>query len=57
MAVAHPPTDRPLLIFDGDCNFCRRWIDRWRAATGERVGYVEFQQAAEQFPEILAHGV
>ena len=23
-----PP--KPLLIFDGDCHFCRRWIERWR---------------------------
>jgi predicted DCC family thiol-disulfide oxidoreductase YuxK len=50
--VHHPPTDRPLLIYDGDCSFCRRWIARWQRATGERVGYVESQHAAERFPEI-----
>jgi predicted DCC family thiol-disulfide oxidoreductase YuxK len=46
-----PPT-KPLLIFDGDCHFCRRWIARWQEATGDRVEYVPYQEAAERFPEI-----
>jgi predicted DCC family thiol-disulfide oxidoreductase YuxK len=48
--VTTPP--EPLLVFDGDCSFCRRWIARWRAVTGERVTYVPFQEAAERFPEV-----
>jgi predicted DCC family thiol-disulfide oxidoreductase YuxK len=27
---------KPLLVFDGDCGFCRLWIERWRAATDSR---------------------
>jgi predicted DCC family thiol-disulfide oxidoreductase YuxK len=50
-AVASPPP-RPLLIFDGDCGFCRRWIARWKSATGESVDYAESRQAAARFPEI-----
>lgn len=46
--VLHPPPDRPLLIYDGDCHFCRRW----KQATGERAGYCEFQQLGGRFPEI-----
>lgn len=42
----------PLLVYDGDCNFCRLWIDRWRAITVDRVDYAPFQQVAAQFPEI-----
>src|SRR5215471_17725689 len=49
--VASPPP-RPLLIFDGECGFCRRWIVRWKAATGRAVDYAESQQVAPQFPEI-----
>ena len=52
--VAAPPTDRPLLIFDGDCGFCRLWIERWRAMTGDRVGYATSAEAAPRFPEIPA---
>jgi predicted DCC family thiol-disulfide oxidoreductase YuxK len=42
------------MIFDGDCNFCRRWISRWRQATGDRVEYVPFQDTtvARRFPEL-----
>lgn len=44
--------ERPLLIYDGDCNFCRRWIARWQSFTGDRVDYVPFQEAAARFPQI-----
>jgi predicted DCC family thiol-disulfide oxidoreductase YuxK len=42
------------MVFDGDCNFCRRWIARWQQATGDRVDYLPFQHlsVAERFPEI-----
>src|SRR5437773_2587310 len=36
--VANPPA-KPLLIFDGECGFCRRWIERWQAKTGDRIDY------------------
>jgi hypothetical protein len=29
--------ERPLLVWDGDCDFCRRWIERWRRIAGDRV--------------------
>ncbi|KRT65892.1 MAG: hypothetical protein XU11_C0017G0018 [Candidatus Dadabacteria bacterium CSP1-2] len=43
---------KPLLIYDGDCGFCRRWIARWESLTGDRVEYAPFQQVASEFPEI-----
>jgi predicted DCC family thiol-disulfide oxidoreductase YuxK len=43
---------KPLLIFDGDCHFCRRWIERWRELTAGSVEYAPFQEVAERFPEI-----
>lgn len=51
--VAAPP-EKPLLIYDGDCDFCRYWIERWRWFTGERVKYRASQEAeiAGRFPEI-----
>ncbi|MFL6590989.1 MAG: lipase maturation factor family protein [Chthoniobacterales bacterium] len=49
--VANPP-EKPLLIFDGDCYFCRRWIERWRVVTAGAVEYAPFQEARAQFPEI-----
>lgn len=49
--VQHPPTV-PLLLWDGECAFCRRWIERWQGITGDRVDYAPYQEAAGCFPEI-----
>jgi predicted DCC family thiol-disulfide oxidoreductase YuxK len=49
--VSNPP-EKPLLVFDGDCHFCRRWIERWRELTGDAVDYAPFQEEANRFPEI-----
>ncbi|HTV76122.1 MAG TPA: DCC1-like thiol-disulfide oxidoreductase family protein, partial [Candidatus Baltobacteraceae bacterium] len=51
--VAMPPP-KPLLVFDGDCNFCTLWIRRWRQITGEAVDYLPAQdpQVVQRFPEI-----
>ena len=43
---------RPLLVYDGGCNFCRRWIERWRARTGSAVDYEPYQEAARRYPDI-----
>ena len=43
---------RPVLLFDGDCSFCRAWIDFWHSLTGDRVEYLPFQQASARFPEV-----
>jgi len=51
--VASPPT-KPLVVFDGDCNFCRRWIRRFSQITGDHVDYLPFQDSriAGHFPEL-----
>lgn len=46
------PRARPLLIYDGSCGFCRRWIGRWKAITGDAVEYAPYQDVAPQFPQI-----
>jgi predicted DCC family thiol-disulfide oxidoreductase YuxK len=50
--VAHPPLARPVLIYDGECAFCRRWVDRWRAAAGNELDLEPARNAADRFPEI-----
>lgn len=44
--------EKPVLIYDGDCAFCRRWIERWRKITGNAVDYAPYQEAAGRFPDI-----
>jgi lipase maturation factor 1 len=51
LRVANPPS-KPLLVWDGECHFCRRWIERWREITGDKVEYDTSQNVADRFPEI-----
>lgn len=44
--------EKPLLIYDGECVFCCRWISRWQVFTGQAVQYAPSQQAGAQYPEI-----
>ncbi|HVT17541.1 MAG TPA: DCC1-like thiol-disulfide oxidoreductase family protein [Thermoanaerobaculia bacterium] len=50
--VPNPPPGRPLLVFDGDCSFCRLWIARWRRVVRDRVDYEPYQTAADRFPTL-----
>jgi len=49
--VSNPPP-RPLMIWDGECHFCRRWIERWREITAGEVEYAPYQEIPDRFPEI-----
>src|SRR4030095_16635812 len=51
LRVSHTPP-KPLMIWDGECYFCKRWIERWREITAGEVDYVTYQEAANRFPEI-----
>jgi predicted DCC family thiol-disulfide oxidoreductase YuxK len=43
---------RPLVVFDGDCAFCRFWISRCKRTSGDRLDFAPYQEAARRFPEI-----
>jgi len=43
---------KPLLIYDGDCDFCRVWIGRWRKITGDSIDYAPYQEVASDYPQI-----
>jgi lipase maturation factor 1 len=44
--------NRPTLVFDGECSFCRVWIERWRQLTGDRVLYTSYQEIGTSFPDL-----
>lgn len=44
--------EKPILLFDGDCGFCRRWIGRWKTLTGGAVLYFPYQGKLHEFPGI-----
>lgn len=36
---------KPILYWDRDCSFCRRWVERWQQATGASTDYQVVQSA------------
>ena len=42
-SIDEDPEKRPLLVYDGDCGFCKRSVERLKLHTGDRVRYVPFQ--------------
>ncbi len=48
------PPSVPVLIFDGNCGFCRFWAARWQYRSGGLIEYTPYQSAdiAQRFPEI-----
>ena len=47
-----PAEPRPLLVYDGDCQFCAYWARYWQKLTGDAVIYRPYQEAAPQYPQI-----
>lgn len=43
---------KPILLYDGNCGFCRKWVGRWKILTKDKVLYEPYQEAAPRFPEI-----
>jgi lipase maturation factor 1 len=44
--------DRPCLVWDGDCGFCRRSVQHLRLRLGESVEFEPYQTAHVRFPGI-----
>ena len=40
---------RETLVYDGDCDVCRYWVEYWKRQTGGRVVYRPYQEAASDF--------
>ena len=49
---AMPGTDRPVMLFDGACGFCRIWIDYWKGVAGDAVEFAPWQAAAAEHPQV-----
>lgn len=43
---------RPILIYDGECDFCKYWIDRWKHLTKDRIEYAPYQTVSHLFSDI-----
>src|SRR5579864_2835773 len=45
-------SDNPLVLYDGQCGFCRIWIQYWNQLTAGRLDYAPSQEASNRFPQI-----
>ncbi len=50
--TAYPPSDRPILVWDGECGFCRKSVERIRFLISDRVDYAAYQDLGDRFPDI-----
>tara|TARA_R100001369_G_scaffold92896_1_gene141012 strand:- start:22364 stop:22828 length:465 start_codon:yes stop_codon:yes gene_type:complete len=46
------PPNKPILIWDGECKFCKWWKTRWELKTSEFVEFKPYQKVAKEFPDI-----
>jgi lipase maturation factor 1 len=51
------PDPKPVLVWDGQCGFCKIWVDYWKQLTGSRIEYQTSQgyQAARDAGAELPH--
>ena len=43
---------KSVLIYDGECSFCMRWVNRLKHVTQDQVDYLASKDAFERFPQI-----
>lgn len=43
---------KPLLIYDGDCDFCNYSVRYWQKLTGDQVNYSPYQAVEQDYPQI-----
>lgn len=48
----NPPKLKPLLIFDGDCGFCRYWLVKWKKVSKEKFDFEPYQKVASNYTDI-----
>jgi predicted DCC family thiol-disulfide oxidoreductase YuxK len=44
--------ERPLVLYDGDCGFCGRIVERWLLKSNDRIDVMPYQALGERLPAI-----
>lgn len=50
--TAYPPSKKPILVWDGNCGFCKYWVTRWKKITEGKIAFKPYQDVAADFPDI-----
>ncbi|WP_299822604.1 DCC1-like thiol-disulfide oxidoreductase family protein [uncultured Pontibacter sp.] len=40
---------KPILVYDGDCSFCKFWVSRWQKLTPHEVKFTPYQHLPEVY--------
>jgi len=51
----YPPEVKPIMVFDGNCGFCKYWIVKWKKLTEDSVEYIAYQEIGDRFLDIDIH--
>jgi len=43
---------KPLLVFDGECGFCRRLAIKWHEKTGEQIDFTPYSEIGDNHQQI-----
>ncbi len=49
--VTKPP-EKPIMVWDGECGFCKYWVTVWHKNTEDRLQYEKYQDVHERFRSI-----
>jgi len=52
IAYTENPPPKNILIWDGDCGFCKFWKTRWQEKTKKKIIFETYQSYANHFPDI-----
>ena len=45
-------SEKPVIIYDGNCDFCRRRVARWQDVAGNRLDFVPSEDARRLSPAV-----
>lgn len=51
-ALVNSVPSKPILIWDGDCRFCRFWVERYLFYTKDRLEVSTYQASVGRFPHV-----
>ena len=50
--TAYPPTEKPMMVWDGECGFCKFWITHWQSKSNETITFKTYQEVSGKYADI-----
>lgn len=51
-STIHLPIDKPMMVYDGECGFCKYWVIRWKKMSEDKINFQPFQNVYDRFTDI-----